>query len=237
MNMTQEDIQALYAQIDGVLAIFAENKPFPDGGFDRTAVKNTILQLAGYTIQREEERKSLLDWMETHQFYKAPASTRFHGNFEGGLCVHTLQVVFQCFKFARPVLNDFFGTKCAEKTELLTAEAIFVAALAHDFCKAESYETNFRNSKDVFGNWTKKSYYSVRGDLRNLGHGNESVLLLLECMPSLIKNRTVIEAVSRHMGFSDLSELERMNYSNFLTNPLVVLLQLADQTAAAWYGF
>ena len=37
------------------------------------------------------------------------------------------------------------------------------------------------------------------------------------------------------MGFSDLSDLERMNYSNFLTNPLVVLLQLADQTAAAWY--
>lgn len=54
-------------------------------------------------------------------------------------------------------------------------------------------------------------------------------------MPSYIKNRIVIEAVSRHMGFSDLSDLERMNYSNFLTNPLVVLLQLADQTAAAWY--
>lgn len=235
--MTQEDIQALYAQIDGVLAIFEENKPFSDGEFNLAAVKKTILLVAEHIVRNEEERKNLLDWMETHNFYKAPASTRFHGNFEGGLCVHTLQVIFQCFKFAQPVLDDFFCTKYAEEMERLTAEDIFVAALSHDFCKAESYETNFRNTKDIFGNWTKKSYYSVRGDLRNLGHGNESVLLLLECMPSLIKNRTVIEAVSRHMGFSDLSDLERMNYSNFLTNPLVVLLQLADQTAAAWYGF
>jgi len=38
------------------------------------------------------------------------------------------------------------------------------------------------------------------------------------------------------MGFSDLSDSEKFNYSLFLENPLVVLLQLADQTAAQWYG-
>ena len=56
-------------------------------------------------------------------------------------------------------------------------------------------------------------------------------------MPSMIKNRTVIEAVSRHMGFCDLTESETYNYSNFLQNPLVILLQLADQSAANWYDF
>ena len=60
--------------------------------------------------------------------------------------------------------------------------------------------------------------------------------MMIECMPSLIKNRMVIEAVSRHMGFSDLSESESFNYSNFLQNPLVVLLQLADETAAQWFN-
>ena len=60
--------------------------------------------------------------------------------------------------------------------------------------------------------------------------------MMLKVFPSMIENRMVIEAVSRHMGFSDLSESETYNYSNFLENPLVILLQLADQTAANWIG-
>ena len=60
--------------------------------------------------------------------------------------------------------------------------------------------------------------------------------MMLEILPSMINNRMVIEAVSRHMGFSDLSDSETFNYSNFLQNPLVVLLQTADQTAAQWFG-
>ena len=60
--------------------------------------------------------------------------------------------------------------------------------------------------------------------------------MMLKIMPSLIDNRMVLEAVSRHMGFSDLSDSEQYNYSNFLDNPLVILLQLADQTAAQWFG-
>ena len=85
------------------------------------------------------------------------------------------------------------------------------------------------------GNWVKKSFYKTREDSRNLGHGNESVLDLLESMPSFVKRRTVLEAVSRHMGFSDVTDTEKMNYSNFLQNPLVVLIQLADETAASWW--
>ena len=60
--------------------------------------------------------------------------------------------------------------------------------------------------------------------------------MMLEIMPSYIHKRYVLEAVSRHMGFSDLSESEKYNYSNFLSNPLVLLLQLADQTASQWFN-
>ena len=60
--------------------------------------------------------------------------------------------------------------------------------------------------------------------------------MMLEIMPEMLQNRMVIEAVSRHMGFSDLSDSEKFNYSNFLQNPLVILLQLADQTAANWFN-
>jgi hypothetical protein len=37
------------------------------------------------------------------------------------------------------------------------------------------------------------------------------------------------------MGFSDLAPMETYNYSNLLQNPLVLLIQLADQTAAQWW--
>ena len=58
---------------------------------------------------------------------------------------------------------------------------------------------------------------------------------LIKIMPSYIDNRNVLEAVSMHMGFSDISESQTYNYSNFSQNPLVLLLQLADETAAAWF--
>ena len=34
----------------------------------------------------------LLAWIEKSDFYKAPASTRFHGSYEGGLLEHSLNV-------------------------------------------------------------------------------------------------------------------------------------------------
>ena len=34
----------------------------------------------------------LIAWLETTDFFKAPASTKFHGNYEGGLLAHSLYV-------------------------------------------------------------------------------------------------------------------------------------------------
>lgn len=118
----------------------------------------------------------------------------------------------------------------------MSSKDIFVAALCHDFCKKNFYGVEYRNTKDITGNWIKQPFYKTKSDNRNLGHGNESVLQMIKIFPEIINNRLVIETVSRHMGFSDLSESETFNYSNFLQNPLVVLLQTADQTAAQWFG-
>lgn len=34
----------------------------------------------------------MMAWLETTDFYTAPASTRFHGAEEGGLCAHSITV-------------------------------------------------------------------------------------------------------------------------------------------------
>jgi hypothetical protein len=235
--MTNDEKQKLVSECGEMLDIIKEYAPFKvDGTYNAEAVRPAVLEIINYIIQDKDEAASLCDWLDKTDFWTAPASTRFHGNYKCGLALHTLKVIQQCLVFAPSVMENFWTCPDSEKYNI-TAEDIFVASLCHDFCKTGFYAIEYRNTKDITGNWVKTPFYKTRADNRNLGHGNESVLMLLEIMPSYINKRYVLEAVSRHMGFSDLSESESYNYSLFLENPLVVLLQLADQTAAQWFKF
>lgn len=198
--------------------------------------ETAICKMADYIITNKAEKDALINWMKEHEFFTSPASTCFHGNNSGGLAAHSLLVTVQALKLALPILENFEDCFDGESPYSITVEEIFIACIAHDLCKAGLYLQEFRNIKDEKGCWVKEERFTVDYDNRNLGHGNESVLRLIECMPSVIKNRTVIEAVSRHMGFSDLSTYEAKNFSVFLQNPLVILIQFADETAAAWYN-
>ena len=42
---------------------------------------------------KREGMEDLIKFIENTDFFKAPASTRFHGNFEGGLLQHSLKVM------------------------------------------------------------------------------------------------------------------------------------------------
>jgi len=222
-------------QVGSLLAIFDEKQPIQkDGTFSPELVKETALLMADFVIEEKEPLEALKNWMEGHDFWTSPASTRFHGNVKGGLAAHSLLVAVQALRFA-PAFAENFALSKRDGQFPFTAEDVFVSALAHDFCKAGAYATESRKTKDFNGNWKYEPFYKTKSDLRNLGHGNESVLLLLESMPHLLKRRNVIEAISRHMGFSDLAPMETYNYSNLLQNPLVLLIQLADQSAAQWW--
>lgn len=234
--MTEEAKKELYTDIYELIDIFNEFSPLQSNGtFLVDAIKPTIHEMIDYVVKDTNEAMSLKDWLDKTDFWTAPASTKFHGNYKCGLSIHTLKVIQQTLFFAKTLLDNYFESPIGNKYEI-TAEDIFIAALCHDFCKTNFYGVEYRNTKDITGNWVKQPFYKTKIESRNLGHGNESVLILLEIMPSFIKKRYVLEAVSRHMGFSDLSDSEKYNYSNFLDNPLVLLLQLADQTASQWFN-
>ena len=236
--MTEQEKQTLYTDVYELLDIYTEHSPIQSSSScNADAVRACIEAMLDYIANDENEANALKNWMAGTDFWTAPASTRFHGNFKGGLCLHTLMVIKQSLEFAKPVLENYFtSTEGMMNKYSITARDIFFAALCHDFCKTGFYGIEYRNTKDITGNWVKTPVYKTKSENRNLGHGNESVLMMLEILPDMVKNRMVIEAVSRHMGFSDLSDSETFNYSNFLQNPLVVLLQLADQTAAQWFS-
>ena len=53
--------------------------------------KQEFLALCRESIHREG-LEELLTWLQKSDFFTAPASTRYHGAYEGGLCEHSLDV-------------------------------------------------------------------------------------------------------------------------------------------------
>ena len=81
---------------------------------------------------------SLLNWLLSTDFFEAPDSTKYHGNYAGGLALHSLNV------FERMSHNCVYehGKDCGgcEPFPAEWMEPIAVVALLHDICKAEFYE-------------------------------------------------------------------------------------------------
>ena len=115
----------------------------------------------------------LLDYLENKcDFFTAPASTRFHCAYEGGLCEHSLNV-YDCLKsyLETDRAKETFGLEFSE-------ESIAIAALLHDVCKIDTYKVSMRNVKDdKTGVWSKVPYYEYN-DTLPYGHGEKSVYIV-----------------------------------------------------------
>lgn len=131
----------------------------------------------------------LIDWLVGQSdFFTAPASTIYHGNYEGGLCEHSLNV-YELFKEK----NTRFDLGLSE-------DSIRVMALLHDICKVNFYETYKRNvniseNNDKTG-WRKIDFYKVN-DQFPMGHGEKSVIMI-SCYIRL--NREEMMGIRWHMG-------------------------------------
>ena len=99
--------------------------------------KDRFMEIYKSSVSREGS-SDFLEWLESTDFFVAPASTRFHGNHEGGLLQHSLNV-YDC-------LNEEVAN--AGLQEVYSAETIAIASLLHDICKVNFYKKGFRNAKD-----------------------------------------------------------------------------------------
>ncbi|MBR9702940.1 metal-dependent phosphohydrolase [Candidatus Woesearchaeota archaeon] len=118
--------------------------------------------------------------METSDYFTAPASTKYHGNFEGGLAAHSM-AIYEVFKER----VKQYGLDVPE-------ESICICAFLHDYVKVDFYEPNF--NKD--GSRSKKPWV-VQEDVP-LGHGEASVMKLLEMGLKMTDQEKVI--IRWHMG-------------------------------------
>lgn len=163
----------------------------------------------------------LLDWLDNKtDFFTCPASTRFHGACEGGLCMHSLNVY-------HALHDSFFKEGDSE-------ESFAICALLHDLCKANYYKVSTRNVKnDATGQWEKVPYYTVE-DQFPYGHGEKSVFLIERFMR--LKTEEAV-AIRWHMGgFDDAARGGSFAISAaYDAYPLAVKLHIADLEATYLY--
>lgn len=158
----------------------------------------------------------ILSWLESSDFYDAPASTRFHLSSPGGLLQHVLNV----YDNLKRLLNAFPEIKASEET-------VAICALLHDICKVNVYKKTKRNKKDeVTGKWTQYDSYEFEEKFSYGGHGSKSVFIIQKYM-ELTPEEAV--AINCHMSaWGENGDYVGKAYEQF---PFAWLLSAADQAS------
>lgn len=175
--------------------------------------------LNAYSLIQRPGADKLLAWMETTDFFTAPASTRFHGDHEGGLLEHSLNVYIR-----------LQAEVYADGVEVAGPGTISVCALLHDLCKANFYKVSQRNVKnEETGKWEKQPFYQVEDQFPYV-HGEKSVFLIERFMR--LKSVEAV-AIRWHMGgFDDSARGGSYAVSGaYEKYPLALLLHIADLKA------
>ena len=183
--------------------------------------KNDFIKIFKEKITREGSDK-LLEFLEKSDFFTAPASTRYHGAYEGGLLRHSLNV-YEC------LVEYLARDRVKQKYELnVSEESAAIVALLHDVCKINFYTTAFRNSKnEQTGKWEKVPYYTIN-DTLPYGHGEKSVYMISGFM-RLTRDEAM--AIRWHMGFSGIED-KNMIGKALEMYPLAFALSVADMEAS-----
>lgn len=186
-------------------------------------LKNEFKSIVNANISRDGI-EDLMQWLEGTDFFAAPASTRFHGSYEGGLVEHSLTVYKRMVQFADYYDQEVYG---GAPDYTWSSETLAIVALFHDFCKIGTYKTELRWRKDEKQKWEQYPTYKKDEDFNFGGHGSKS-LYLIQNFLSLEPQEAV--AINCHMG-----QFDSTFYSNpsaaFEQFPLAWLLHIADEAA------
>ncbi len=178
--------------------------------------KQKFIEYYQANIHREGADR-LLEWLQTTDFFTAPASTRYHCACPAGLVMHSINVY-------EVMMEKHFDP------ETDSAESFALCALLHDVCKAQFYKVSSRNVKNErTGQWEKVPYYVIE-DAFPYGHGEKSVFLIERFVRLKPAEAT---AIRWHMGgFDDAARGGNFSISvAYDKYPIAVKLHMADLEA------
>ena len=176
--------------------------------------KQEFLKIARENIKRQGI-EDFLNWLETTDFFEAPASSRFHSAEAGGLCFHSLNVFRRLLKLSTAEFGE----------DKINLESITIISLFHDICKCCYYKVEMRNVKED-GAWVQKPFYAVDDQLP-YGHGEKSVYIINGYM-RLTREEAL--AINWHMGGFDkrVQGGDQQFSSAYYKYPICTLTHIAD---------
>ena len=179
-----------------------------------------FLQIFDSVIHRDGA-SNLRDYLIRSDFFRAPASIRYHCAFAGGLCEHSINVYKRLLENVRREYGENW-----EKA--VSHETVAICGLLHDLCKIDFYKQDFRNVKEN-GEWVRKPCF-VREEVLPYGHGEKSVYIISGFMRL---SREEAMAINWHMGGFD-TRVKGGDFSiseAYCKFPLAVLVHVSDLEA------
>lgn len=190
--------------------------------------KNRFIELLKST--NREGVDDLIEYLEGTDFFKAPASTKYHCDFEGGLCQHSLNVYDNIMKLSK------------EFDLGIPLDSLTIVSLLHDISKVDFYEESFQNRKlytpsgskyDAGGRYdwvTIKTYKVKEPELRLLAgdHGYNSVFIIEGYIKLSPEEKIAI--LNHHAGMDNNFCNRDLNsiYDRYTISPLLHLADMAS---------
>lgn len=113
----------------------------------------------------------MMEYLMAYGFFTAPASTKYHGNYEGGLLNHSRMVTE--YLLALTQANHLIWRK---------ARSPFIVGMFHDLCKIDQYRHPVTGHIEEFNGGRTPIYdeqaWEYNPDTLLKGHGDKSVMLL-----------------------------------------------------------
>lgn len=135
----------------------------------------------------------MMEYLMAYGFFTAPASTKYHGNYEGGLLEHSYMVT----KFLLTLTQD---------NHLIwhKSRSPYIVGMFHDLCKIDQYRHPASDLVIDGMLLPDPSKWEYNPDTLLKGHGDKSVMLLSQFY-TLTEEE--IMCIRYHMGaFTDKSE-------------------------------
>lgn len=140
------------------------------------------LDLMMATNLSEIVKEDFLKWLAENGFFTAPASTKYHGNYEGGLFDHSFMM-----------MNLLVELSAANGLKWKRPASPFLVGMFHDLCKIDQYRIDNSTPYTV----GEPARYEYNPNTMYKGHGDKSIILLSQ-FTTLTDEETA--CIRYHMG-------------------------------------
>lgn len=145
-----------------------------------------LFEAAGFDKIISQDFKT---YLLANGFFRSPASTKYHGAYEGGLFDHSLMV-----------MNSLVDLSAKNGLKWQRAESPFIVGMFHDLCKIDQYR---HPVKETIADWYgecpvyDEQAWEYNPDTQFKGHGDKSIILLSQ---HIVLTEEEALCIRYHMG-------------------------------------